>query len=369
MTELEPGISPCPAPLARGDLRAMMTLARRLFRLSQTPDYQAALALPEVARFDPGHHGVMMGYDFHLTPAGPRLIEINTNAGGFSLALRSRQQADRADDALEPATRPLARLLHIFARETGLFRGTPPVKPARVVILDENPVGEFLYPEMAALAELFQRWGVPALVAAPGELEMSAAGVFHAGARVELVYNRHCDFYLEAPHLSGLRAAYLAGTVCLTPNPRVYGLLGDKQRLILLSDRARLQELGLPQADVETVLAMVPETRLLGAVDLEQAWSARKHWVFKPANQFGGRGVLTGEKVSRQRFNTLDPTTTLIQKHIPPSVVPCIHGNMKADVRLFVYQDLTFLVGIRLYRGQVTNFREPGSGYGPVRLI
>ena len=33
-------------------------------------------------RFAPGNFGAFMGYDFHLTPAGPRLIEINTNAGG-----------------------------------------------------------------------------------------------------------------------------------------------------------------------------------------------------------------------------------------------------------------------------------------------
>ena len=29
--------------------------------------------------------GAFMGYDFHLTPAGPRLIEVNTNAGGAFL--------------------------------------------------------------------------------------------------------------------------------------------------------------------------------------------------------------------------------------------------------------------------------------------
>ena len=32
--------------------------------------------LPQVPR------GVFMGYDFHLTESGPKLIEINTNAGG-----------------------------------------------------------------------------------------------------------------------------------------------------------------------------------------------------------------------------------------------------------------------------------------------
>mgnify|MGYP003429396815 CR=1 FL=1 len=38
--------------------------------------------------------GVFMGYDFHLTPAGPQLIEINSNAGGGLLAAL---QAERDD--------------------------------------------------------------------------------------------------------------------------------------------------------------------------------------------------------------------------------------------------------------------------------
>ena len=37
---------------------------------------------PAIARFEPGPIGVFMSYDFHLGPEGPKLIEINTNAGG-----------------------------------------------------------------------------------------------------------------------------------------------------------------------------------------------------------------------------------------------------------------------------------------------
>src|SRR5258705_419647 len=38
-----------------------------------------------LVRHRPGNRGVFMGYDFHLTQDGPRLIEINTNAGGALL--------------------------------------------------------------------------------------------------------------------------------------------------------------------------------------------------------------------------------------------------------------------------------------------
>ena len=48
---------------------------------------------PALARHDFGPAGALMGYDFHLTPSGPRLIEVNTNAGGaFLNAVLARAQ-------------------------------------------------------------------------------------------------------------------------------------------------------------------------------------------------------------------------------------------------------------------------------------
>ncbi|MBX9818929.1 MAG: hypothetical protein K2X79_12935, partial [Burkholderiaceae bacterium] len=47
-----------------------------------------------LAQADHGPLGVFMGYDFHITPQGPQLIEINTNAGGAMLnAVLLRAQA------------------------------------------------------------------------------------------------------------------------------------------------------------------------------------------------------------------------------------------------------------------------------------
>src|SRR3546814_4061372 len=62
-------------------------------KISALPAYQQAVLAyaPQLAREDHGPHGVFMGYDFHLGPQGPRLIEINTNAGGaFLNALMAR---------------------------------------------------------------------------------------------------------------------------------------------------------------------------------------------------------------------------------------------------------------------------------------
>ena len=66
---------------------AMRRAVELLFRVSHSAAFahEVDAGAPEIARFVPGNFGVFMGYDFHLTPAGPRLIEINTNAGGALL--------------------------------------------------------------------------------------------------------------------------------------------------------------------------------------------------------------------------------------------------------------------------------------------
>lgn len=46
---------------------------------------QALARAPQIAGFDHGPAGAFMGYDFHLAADGPRLIEINSNAGGALL--------------------------------------------------------------------------------------------------------------------------------------------------------------------------------------------------------------------------------------------------------------------------------------------
>lgn len=353
--------------LAYSDLRQMFRLVRTLYRLSHLPAYRQRLffELPPVARRDPGHESVMMGYDFHLTADGPRLIEVNTNAGGALLAYRA-YHATVSSLSLPRDDRPLTRLLGSFSREMALFSGGRVCRPRRVIILDEEPEKQFLSEEMRVLCALFARQGVAADLADPGALQMGEDGVFFQGHRVDLVYNRHCDFYLESQPLAGLRAAYLGGTVCLTPNPHTYGLLADKRRMILWSDAAELSGLGLTDREVEWLCRLVPVSRLLAQMEPERLWAERKRWIFKPVTAFGSRGVLLGDSISRQRFQGLEPHATLVQQFVPPSRVP--GSRMKMDWRLFVYQNRLLGVAPRLYQGQVTNLRTPGGGYAPVRL-
>ncbi len=368
MTTSTTTISHTPVPLARSDLRLMLKLVRLLYQLKHNPVYFERLTdhLPAVARFDPGHDSVMMCYDFHLTPEGPRLIEINTNAGGGLLALKAALPEElRAK--IEIPNRLQARLLKSFADEYAAFTAGQRNKPSRIAIIDENPPDQFLYDEMKAFATLFERWGVPTEILDPGALECSVDGVFHSGQRCELIYNRHCDFYLEEGTLSGLRQAYLAHSVCLTPNPHSYGLLGDKRRMVMLRDAEVLSSSGFSVKEQKLCRDLIPETVLMADRDAEEVWTSRKNWVFKPVIGFGSKGVLVGEKITRKRFAELDPDKTLIQKNVAPSMTSVSgHGPMKTDYRVFVYRNQALGVTARLYRGQVTNMQTPGGGFAPI---
>ena len=74
--------SATPVFISAQDEERIRAAVAALHRTAALPGYrEAALArAPAIARREFGPLGVFMGYDFHLTADGPRLIEINTNA-------------------------------------------------------------------------------------------------------------------------------------------------------------------------------------------------------------------------------------------------------------------------------------------------
>lgn len=351
-------------------LRRMVGVVRALDRLSRNPQYreQVYAEIPDVARFDPGHDAVMMCYDFHLAGEMPRLIEVNTNAGGGMLANLAHTPALAVDQQSLPA-KLRERLLQTFSDEIKKHSAGAKLKPERIAIIDENPAGQYLYPEMAAFADLFRAWGVPTEIVEPSRLHASTDGVRLDGQPVDLIYNRHCDFYLESNEMAELRQAYLARKVCLTPNPHMYGLLADKRRMILWSDPQQRASWQLSGNEERLLEQTVPETSLLAELDLQKLWSDRKQFVFKPVDSFGSKGVLVGEKLSRKRFDQLPAERTLVQELVPPSMSETADdGPMKTDLRVYAYQNRVLGVTARLYRGQVTNLRTPGGGFARVKL-
>src|SRR5690606_35682305 len=115
---------------------------------------------PGMARHDPGTCGVFLGYDFHMTPSGPKLIEINTNAGGAMLNATLLQAAKACCvevETLPPASglaESLGReFLAMFEAEWRRQRGNALLKT--IAIVDEAPETQYLYPEFLLFQDLF----------------------------------------------------------------------------------------------------------------------------------------------------------------------------------------------------------------------
>jgi hypothetical protein len=361
-------VSPYSAELPRHALKQMIDVARLLHNISENPVYQAFLqnSLPVTALHNPAHAAVMMGYDFHLTPDGVKLIEVNTNAGGLWLSCLAY-----FPEAVCFPARLGQRLLSSFIDEYKLFCQSSQAYPRLIAILDEQPQQQFLYAEMQMFAKLFQQAGIDSILCDPQELTAKPdGGIYWQNRRVDLIYNRHCDFYLESPAMQNLRQAWLKQQICLTPNPFVYGLLADKRRMIIWSDTQQLQPLKLSDAELNCIVQTVPQTLFLSALTAQQAWQSRKQWVFKPENGYGSRGVYVGDKLTKGKCAEFDVNTTLIQQRIPPSqTVINSELSYKTDFRLFVYRNQVLAVSARLYQGQVTNLRTENGGFAKVRVV
>ncbi|TXT24631.1 MAG: hypothetical protein FD134_1468 [Gallionellaceae bacterium] len=316
--------------------------------------------------------GVFMGYDFHLNNSGAHLIEINTNAGGaFLNGLLLCSQRDVPLPGTAVALDNLEQVfLGMFGNEWRMERGDAPLQT--VAIVDENPEAQYLYPEFLLAQRMFERAGVAAPIADPGELEARPDGLYCREQKVDLVYNRLTDFMLEQH--PALRSASLSGQIVLTPHPACYARYADKRNLAALTDAGLLRGLGLAESDIAALQAGVPETRSVREQDAGPWWQQRKQWFFKPASGFGSKGAYRGDKLTRRVFEEILQGGYVAQKLAAPGErTVCLEGEepvpLKFDVRCYVYCGQIQVVAARLYQGQTTNFRTRGGGFAQVRIV
>lgn len=317
--------------------------------------------------------GVFMGYDFHMSEHGPKVIEINTNAGGAFLnaALVSAQvECCRAEGV------PLSRLktdledkfMTMFINEWVLQREDRQLKV--IAIVDENPQQQFLYPEFLMAQRLFEKNGLKAIIVDPSELEFNNGELQYQNQIIDLVYNRLTDFALEAKESQTLRQAFQANAVVVTPNPYHHALYANKRNLILLSDENMLAELGASNGDITILKAGIPATRQVSSENSADLWKERKQLFFKPAAGFGSRATYRGDKLTKRVWNEILQDDYVAQKIVSPSergiLVDGQEMALKMDVRAYVYAGEIQLLAARLYQGQTTNFRTEGGGFAPV---
>jgi hypothetical protein len=354
----------------------MKAIIHAVETVAALPAYQEIVLgyAPEIARYQPGPAGVFMGYDFHLGLDGPKLIEINTNAGGalINAYLLQAQRACCAEMALSGMSGDLSALcagfVANFEREWELQGRTRPLQS--IAIVDRSPREQYLYPEFVLFRRLFEMHGLDAVIAPPAELSHRDRALWHGDRRIDLVYNRLTDFGLAEPESQMLRSAYLAGDVVLTPHPRGHALLANKKNLALLSNELTLRSWGVHDEHVSTLINGIPRTVVVTRAASDSLWARRSKLFFKPSTGFGSKATYRGDKITRRVWADISDADYVAQEIVPPSTrTIAINGethSLKADLRNYVYGGKVQLVAARIYQGQTTNLRTPGGGFAPV---
>ncbi len=366
-----------PVFISAGQVAEMRAIIDAIERVVSLEAYREKVLnwAPGIGRHDQGTHGAFFGYDFHLTNDGPRLIEINTNAGGALLLLHLADAQQACCEAVEnfvvgrtdiPGVERL--FVDMFRNE---YRALEPNRPLRrIAIVDANPNEQFLSPEFALFRRVFKRHDIDAVVAGPEQLVLDGAELHFDGSRIDLVYNRLTDFYLQSEQCRSLYAAYFANAAVVTPAPRTHALFANKRNLTLLSDSAGLREMGADEETIAVLSAAVPAARTVTPENADELWAQRKQLFFKPNWGFGSRGTYKGAKLTRKTWSAIRDQGYIAQELVPPSERLVIDAGteraLKLDLRCFTYAGDIQLLGARLYRGQTTNFRTSGGGLAAV---
>ncbi len=365
-----------PVFLSKTNLSGMLQITHAIEEATHLPGYrEAALAwAPESALRDYGPLGALMGYDFHLTADGPKLIEINTNAGGAflnSLLVEAQRACCSETDAALIRSQGAnfdSSILSMFRNEWTLQRKEV-VAPRRIAIIDDRPEEQYLYPEFILAQRLLQKGGIESVIVDAARLQYKRGQLFFADQVVDLVYNRLVDFSLGLPEHDDLRAANVDDAVVVTPNPHIHAIFADKRNMTLLSDQGLLGSWGLSPRLI-THLAQVPRTVLVTPATAPHLWQTRKNLFFKPAAGHGGKAVYRGDKLTRGVWDEILQGTYVAQDFAAPAErMVKVDGTpvvRKTDIRLYVYNGELLLAAARLYQGQTTNFRTPGGGFAPV---
>ena len=333
---------------------------------------------PSISQIDNKTKGVFMGYDFHLSDQGPKLIEVNTNAGGALLNLELAKAQHECCQGSEQFFKHRDELLNLekvyydmFLFEWRVQRGGE--KIGLIAIVDDNPEAQYLYPEFQLFQRLFTKFGTKAVIADPKDLQLREGKLWYGTEQVDLIYNRLTDFYLENEAHAVLRAAHELNSVVLTPSPHHHATYANKLNLVALSSEAALDDMAVTEKTKEALLSGIPKTEAVSLSCAENLWERRRGLFFKPASGYGSKAAYRGDKITRRVWEEILQGQYVAQALIPPS--KRLIGkdgektDLKIDVRAYVYDGQIQLLAARLYSGQTTNFRTSGGGFAPVFIM
>lgn len=289
---------------------------------------------------------VFTSFDFYITPQGPRLIEINTNAAGAILSDLIRQFHGLGEPGYFETIR------HMFE---SIAQSASITQIQTIAIVDETPDLQKTKFEFQLFQALFQSWGWHCAICDPIDLQWIGNKLIAPdGSPIDIVYNRYCDFYMTSDRATALRVAIQNG-VPVTPNPEEYGRMADKFNLIKLA-----------HSNHPIIRELVPPVIHVNQSNPEDLWAQRKKLFFKPAQSFGSKAAYKGERISKKVFQTLWDTDTIAQPYFDAGTILADEMSFKYDIRAYTYEGNVQLIGARLFQGQLMNFQTLGGGFAAV---
>jgi hypothetical protein len=308
--------------------------------------------------------GLFNSFDFHLPADGPKLIEININAGGAFLqrfirpSAAALQRHECCSGRLEPEFDPVDAMLECWRR----LRGEQAL--LTIAIVDTDPEGQGLYDDMLAARTAIRARGIGCDILDISALRLQDGRLAGPAGPIDFVYNRCTDFSLSHPDNAVLRHAWRSGAALVAPNPDIHAAYADKHWLIALSDLARQGATGLD---------CILETRELTAANAAQLWARRRDFVFKPRQGYGSRGVYRGDKLTSVRWPLLLDQGYLAQAYAEPMprTMPTSAGvrRFKSDIRIWTLGTEPLHMAARLYSGQVMGMKREAEGFAPIVWI
>jgi hypothetical protein len=364
----------------RAQVEQMSEIIQAVEQVVSMPAYQEAVLsyAPAIARHTSNTLGVLFGYDFHLSAAGPHLVEINTNAGGAMLnAVLAKAQLACCDEVRHVMQGPVPieqledALFSMFTNEWTKADKTTPIKT--IAIIDTAPQEQYLYPEFLLFQHLFASHNIQALILDPQQVNLRDGALWHNDTKIDMIYNRLTDFDFSQKEHAVLRETYLSDAAVMTPHPHAHALYADKRNLILLTDESLLRNWGVAENTIRTLINGIPRTVAVNAENAEPLWSNRRQLFFKPAKGYGSRAVYRGDKVTKRVWADILESDYVAQTLVLPSerrlVMDDDSVDLKLDVRSYAYDGKTILLAARMYQGQTTNFRTSGGGFAPVYIV
>jgi len=286
--------------------------------------------------------GFSPSLDFHWSSDTEqlKLIEANTNAAflGLSIPLYKsslgHSQLSKEDLA--------EQLLHFLNAP----KSSTQASLTELAIVDTSPEQQGLFIEFLYYQKILAPYFHQVHIKDPTILSGQESGI----------YNRVTDFYLENPDNQKLLNFWIKHPSQVTPNPKDYQELANKENLQIWSDHENLSPF------IAKLIRVTNQNK-------EDIWNQRKAFFFKPNLSYGSKMTYRGSSISRRHFDMLvDSGVALAQEYIPaPEIRSEHHGLLKFDLRFYFYQGKVTQAVSRLYQGQVTNAKTPGGGFAAIR--